>query len=152
MKKRKGMTLVEIIVAVMLMALAFIVIGRLTSARIAQTEALKYHENLRGADSFMYNIYQDYHQCVDYYGKEETGDDRYEFMWDTPTGEVSSITFNMGTAGVHIYEYREEDGTCYFNNNAAFSCRDFIVNGNATFMYVSITLDNGQRLEYQIYR
>lgn len=148
MRKRKGMTIVEVIIALLLMGLAFVVIGRLTGSRIAQTEALEYQNNLRGADSFMYNIYQDFHNCREYTAKSEgTGEDR-----------VTKIQFDMGLDGVHIYEYRVKDRMCYFNNVDQFSCSAFVVNettegtGNQQFLYVSIQLDNGQRLEYQIYR
>lgn len=136
------MTIIEVVVALLLMGLAFVVIGRLTGAKIAQTEGLEYQNNLRAADSFMYNIYQDYHQCVDY-TEEHTG-----------AGEdaVTKLTFNMGTNGIHIYEYRVKDSTCYLNNVPSFTCRAFVVNGNEQFLYVSVQLDNGQRLEYQVYR
>lgn len=152
MKKRKGMTIVEVIIALLLMGLAFVVIGRLTGSRIEQTEALKYQDNLRGADGFMYNIYQDYHQCNNYYGNATDGPDKYEFSTGTGEDRVTKITFDMGLEGVHIYEYRVRDHMCYINNVDAFECRAFVVNGNEQFLYVSIQLDNGQRLEYQIYR
>lgn len=159
MKKRKGMTIIEVVIALLLMGLAFIVIGRLTGSRIAQTEALKYQENMRAADGFLYNIYQDYHQCVDY--EVVTSDNTVNGLQVLST----ELRFNLGTEGVHIYEYRRErqesalvageyieKRACYYNNIESFECNAFDINPNDSFLFVSIQLDNGQRLECTIYR
>ncbi len=142
MKRRKGMTIVEVVVALLLMGLAFIVIGRLTGSRIAQTEGLEYQFDMRAADGYMYGIYQDFHNCNSYTNESSgTGDQR-----------KTTLTFDLGTEGVTIYEFRTGEHKCYYNNIEQFDCTAFTANGNDQFLYVSVQLDSGQRLEYQIYK
>ena len=65
-RRRQGMTMIETIVALLLMAMAILVIGRLTSARIAETEILESQYSVQAVDAFMYGIYQDYHKCLSF--------------------------------------------------------------------------------------
>ncbi len=139
MKKRSGMTIVETIVALFLMALAVIVMARLTSARIAESEHLGYQFEMRAADACMYDIYEKFHSCVD-----------YEVAHDIDTG-VTSLTFNMGTDGSYAWEFRPAEFKMYMNNAEQFRCAAFTAHGDSEKLYVSLKLENGQRLEYHIY-
>ena len=54
-RRRRGMTMIETIVALLLMAMAILVIGRLTSARIAETEILESQYSVQAVDAFTEN-------------------------------------------------------------------------------------------------
>lgn len=138
-KKRKGMTIIETVIALLLMAFAVIVMGRLTSARIAETEHLGYQFEMRSADACMYDIYEKFHSCVS-----------YEITHDRDVG-TTAIAFDMGRSGMFTWEFRAEEYKMYYNNTEQFSCSGFLVNGDSEKLYVSIRLLDGQRLEYNIY-
>lgn len=140
---RKGMTIVEVVVSMLLMALAIIVMGRLTMTRMIESESLNYQYVMQAADGMLYNIYQDFHECNSY-NITHTVDISHEV--DTIT-----IAFDMGSAAAHIYEYDAYTYTFYFNGASQFKCEDFTANGDSQHLYVSLKLANGERLEYTIY-
>lgn len=148
-KTRKGMTVIEIVVALLLMALAIIVMGRLTATRIAETEYLNYQFTMQAADGVLYNVYKDYHACN-------------SFTLDTirphdtnpaadPTLYKTILSFDLGSGGIHIYEYDKETYWLRINGAEQFKCDDFVVNGDTQHLYVSLRLPTGERLEYTIY-
>lgn len=140
---RKGMTIVEVVVSMLLMALAIIVMGRLTQTRMVESESLNYQYIMQAADGALYNIYQDFHEC-----------NSYDIMHTVDIAnniDVTTLAFDMGSAAAHIYEYDQTTYTFYFNGASQFKCEDFTVNGDPQHLYVSLKLANGERLEYTIY-
>lgn len=143
-KVRKGMTIVEVVVSLLLMALAVIVMGRLTETRIIESESLNYQYTMQAADGMLYSIFKDFHECRDY-----TITHDINASSDT---DIFTIAFDMGDAGAHIYAYDQYNYTFYYNGATQFKCEDFMANGDRQHLYVSMKLANGERLEYTIYR
>ena len=138
-KVRKGMTVIEIVVAMLLMALAIIVMGRLTATRIAETESLNYQFTMQAVDGMMYSIYSDFHACRDY------------TVESSPTFTKTILSFDLGSGGIHIYEYDKDTYWFYFNGAQQFKIEDFSAVGDMQHLYVSMKLPNGERLEYTTY-
>ena len=149
-KFRKGMTVIEVVVSLLLMALAVLVMGRLTATRIVETESLNYQYTMQAADGMLYSIYQDFHACRSY---TITRDTRNEDPTDPTkvTRDVFNMSFDMGASGIHIYEYDYLTYHFYFNGAEQFKCEDFIADGNHQRLFVSMKLANGERLEYTTY-
>ena len=147
-RRRQGMTMIETIVALLLMAMAILVIGRLTSARIAETEILESQYSAQAVDAFMYGIYQDYHKCLSFDIVDDPIEDEAGNLLRTLT---KSISFDLGTGGANIYSYDRETGKCYVNGSEVFKCESFVAQGTSQFLYVAVKLQNQKILEFQIY-
>lgn len=165
-RKRKGMTLVETMVALMLMGFAVIVIARLTSARISETEILETQYTVQAVDGFLYNIYQDYHKSKSFeimteplvrVNEDGTETPIYSETPDPITGEYkqlevfSGLAFDMGAYGASLYSYDRKTGGCYVNGSLVFKCENFVAEGTKQFLFVSIKLPNQKVFEYEIY-
>lgn len=149
-KYRKGMTVIEVVVSLLLMALAVLVMGRLTATRIVETESLNYQYTMQAADGMLYSIYQDFHACNSYTITRDTK--REDPSNPTKiTRDVLNVSFDMGASGIHIYEYDYLTYHFYFNGAEQFKCEDFTADGNHQRLFVSMKLANGERLEYTTY-
>ncbi len=135
-KKRSGMTLVETIIALALMGMAVIVMARLTASRIADTENLGKQFAVKAADAYIYGIYQDFHDC-----------NGYEIVRADDDLSQVQLIFDLGSEGSHIYSYSPSDGHAYMNGVMQFPCNAFVLRGTTEELFVSVKLENEQRLE-----
>lgn len=160
--RRKGMTVAELVVAILLLSFAVIVMGRLTMTRIAENESLNYQYTMQAAEGMLYNMYKDFHSCrdvvVDSSPYTATVKDKLTrsgvtyVKGDTLPAVITSISFDLGASGSHVYSFDDFLYTFYYNGASQFKCEDFEVNGDMQHLYVSIRLANGERIEYTIYR
>ncbi len=142
MRSRRGMTLIETIIALLLMALAMIVMLRLTGVRLEETKDLGVQFDVRSADAFMYDIYQDFHVCNDLsVDRVEDSEGRYR----------TTLIFDLGSKGSRTYEYRSATRTAYIDGAKQFKCSSFVVRGTKQHLFVSIKLHGEKRLEYEIW-
>ena len=147
---RKGMTIIEVVVSLLLMALAVVVMGRLTATRIVETESLNYQYTMQAADGMLYSIYQDFHACNSYTIERVTKNEDLTNP-SLVTSDVFTMSFDMGASGIHIYQYDYLTYHFYFNGAEQFKCEDFTASGDPQHLFVSMKLANGERLEYTTY-
>lgn len=154
-KCKKGMTLVETLVALVIMSLGVVVMARLTQASVQQQESLDSQYSLVSIDAVMSDIYHDFHSAEDIKVNKFDG--------------LVSLVFDLGDGVVHLYDWVDEGvesittpgnavnyeasrATFYVNGVNAFKCSGFDAEYNAGNLFISILVDNDKRLEMNVYR
>lgn len=161
-KSRKGMTLLETVIALLILSLAVNVMSKLTSTRIAETEMMDSQYVMLHVDALLAEMYNDFHRCQKFY--VVGGDDPYAVPDDGSGDEEdeaevdpsSMVVFEMGAEGAIVYQYIWDDaksiGTLYRDGVKMFNCRDFQVRGLANNLYVGVRIDGDKRLEMDIFK
>lgn len=140
--QRRGMTLVETLVSLVIFSLGVIVMARITSAKVQEQANLDSQYELISMDAMMSDIYHDFHACesiaVNSSGSGDT--------------QVVNLTFDLGDGIVHIYDWFAADSTFYFNGVEQFKCYGMeasYLSGNLT---VALFTESDKRLEMDIYK
>lgn len=157
-RKRRGMTLVETIIALIIMALGVVVMARITQSSVQQQASIDSQYTLISIDAVMSDIYHDFH-AAETIQVTKTG---------SGVGETISLVFDLGEGVVHLYDwvYEGEDvtvlengkeikvdkATFYVNGKKAFDCAGFEVTYLSGELYVAIHVEGDKRLEMTIYR
>lgn len=143
--KKKGMSVVEAIAALLILTLSVMVMARLTALKMSEQTTLEDQYIVNNVDAYFSYIYSDFHNCQSL--KIEETDD------GSGLGTVM-LTFVMrDTAlGSIIYSYEEQTGYCYRNGIQHFKCNSFDVAGSIQNLSVSIKLPNEKRMEMNIFR
>lgn len=147
-RPRKGMTIIETVIALFLLGFAVIVMTRLTSARITEAEVLNAQFNIQAADAYMYGIYQDFHRCNNFVIVDDPITDDTGTVLRTIT---KSLSFDLGAEGIHIYSFDYDLGKAYLNGAEVFPCNSFVARGTLQSLYVSVKLENQKIIEFEIY-
>lgn len=158
LKKRKGMTLVETIVSLVILALGVIVMARITQASVQQQESIDSQYSLLSIDAVMSDIYHDFHaaQTIQV-NKSGSG-----------KGAIVSLVFDLGEGLVHLYDWVNEGekkttlengrevisnaAAFYINGEKAFDCAGFEASYMSGELYVAILVEGDKRLEMTIYK
>lgn len=138
-KARKGTTLVETVIALMLLALAVVVMTALTGSKVDQQYSMEAQYSLQAVDAFMYSVYTDFHNC--------------ETFVITETGSGgASLLFDMGNSKSTLYEYRASEKKVYIQGVEAFSCSNLIAHGAGNSLYLAVRLPSERILEMDIFK
>lgn len=141
-QRRRGMTLVETLVALIIMALGVIVMARITAAKVQEQTSIDSQYVLLNIDAVLSDIYHDFHaaEVVNAY-ESGTGDDL-----------VVSLNFDLGDGVVRLYAWVAKTGKLYVNGIEQFSCSAFEVRYTADNLYVAVRTPNEKRLDIDIFR
>lgn len=139
--KRRGTTLVETIIALIVMGLAVNVMTRLTAVRLTEQESLDNQYVMVALDSYLSDIYHSFHAC-----------DSYTIETNDHTG-YCRITFQISAdVGAAMYEFQPATGKCYFNGIEQFECSEFKAVGTMYGIYISVKLPHEREIELNIYK
>lgn len=138
-KRRRAVSLVETIAAVMIMSLLMITIARLSAMELSEVDSIDAQYSMLAADAFMADIYDDFHAAVSYSFTESSAGQR-------------SLSFVKPDGSATIYSYSPADLACYKNGVFQFDASRFEVIGTTASMTVSVKLPNERLLQYTIYR
>lgn len=142
-KARRGMSLIETLVALVIFSLAIIVMARVTSIKIAEQSNIDSQYIMINVDGFMADLYHTFHRCngvtVTDYG-----------------GGSCSLSFDLGAEGSMIVEYIYDastlTGTVYQNGVVQFKAAGFEVRSAANNLYVAVKISGERKLDMDIYR
>lgn len=157
-KKRKGMTLVETIVSLVIMALGVIVMARITQTSVQQQASIDSQYTLLSIDAVMSDIYHDFHAAQTIQVNES----------GSGVGKTVSLMFDLGDGVMHLYDWVYEGektttlengktlvsdtATFYVDGKKAFDCTSFEASYLSGELYVAIQVESDKRLEMTIYR
>ena len=152
-RKRKGMTLVETIVALIIMSLGVVVMARITATKVQEQSAIDSQYILLNIDAMLSDIYHDFHAAEEIQVHDNTGGSLTE-------GASISLTFDLGDGVVHLYDWIIEPnasaggttGVFYYNGDRQFNCSGFEVRYTAGNLYVAFVTDGERRLDMDIFR
>ena len=139
-KKRKGLSIIETMISVILMALAVIVMARLTAIKVAEQSHIDSSYSMFTADAYLSDIYHDFQSAV--FITSEYNED---------TGRCK-LTMDMGVETIKLYEFLPETGYCYLNGVQQFECSAMEVRSAKDSLYVALRLPDSRRLEIDIYK
>lgn len=148
-RKRKGMTLVETLVALVIMSLGVIVMARITASKVQETASIDSQYTLLSIDATLSDIYHDFQIAKEIKVSPEEDDT----STSTSTSDrIVSLAFDLGDGIVHLYDWFSETGKFYYNGIEQFSCTEFEVRYNSDNLYVAIRTPNEKRLELDVFR
>lgn len=171
---RRGFSLVETIVALLILSMAIIIIATLTGARIRQQEDIEYQVSYQAVDAFFYSVYNDFHTCESFLvatTKEQTGTDAegnpvyadevsgvtlnfvFTEMVDVEPGEDGEPAY-QGKTKLYTYQWDKDRnrGVMYQGAYELFECSALEVRGVARNLYMSVRLPSDKTLEMDIYK
>lgn len=136
-KKKKGFSLIEAIVSVVLMSVAVtVMLGIISIKSKIDVDITKQHTVVE-ADAFLSDMYNDFYAA--------------DSINIAESGTIVSITFNKGT-DVNVYEYDSDARACFKNGEERFTCEGLNATASSTNLYVSLKFEGDQMLELDIYK
>ena len=146
-KAKKGATLIETVIALVILSLAVIVMTNITALKVNEQKDLDSQYVIVNVDALFSDMYRDFHNCTRFEvieSEEEDPNDRtYTISMDLPTGFV-------------LYEYIPNatgtGGEIYVNGAKFLSCRGIQVIPTSNSLYVAVIVNNERRLDMQIYK
>lgn len=140
-RRRKGTTLVETVISVIILSLAVMVMVEITQTKVNEQAGIDAQYSLLTVDGYLSDIYHDFHSA---YNVTVTS--------DSVTGDCR-IVFDLGAAlGASIYEFDSVTRCCYKNGADQFKCLKMEATGAANTLYVGIKLPGEQLLDINIYK
>lgn len=138
-RRRRGMTLVETVIALLLLSLAVLVMTRLTGSKVDHQANLSSQYAIQAVDTFFYDVYNDFHNCSAF-TVTQNGDGSYIMLFD------------LGDANRSLYEFKASEKAVYVKGVEVFKCSNMEVRGAGNSLYVSIRLPSERTLEMDIFK
>ena len=138
--RKRAFSLIETMISVILLALAVIVMARLTSVKIAEQANIDSSYSMFTAEAFLSDIFHDFQRAstISSEYQEDTGRCR--------------LTMEMSDNTIKLYEYVPDAGYCYIDGVQQFECTGMEVRSARDSLYVSVKLPNSRRLEMDVYK
>lgn len=138
-RSRKGYTLIETVAAIAIMGLMMVALGRVTMVKLADQDSIDAQYDVLAADTFLADIYNDFHSCVKFDVSE------------TALGNTQ-LVFNQLDGEVNIYAFYPDARECRKNGYPQFKAQSMVVQGAGNNLVVSVKLPDERVLELSIYR
>jgi len=130
--------MIETIASVVLLGIMLVVIGHVALTEITDSSHLDAQYAILSADTFLSDIYTDFHSAQD-----------YEYVERTSGPELS---FMMPDGLENVYSYSPVTGWCYKNGVEQFMAKRFKVVGATNNLNVEVKLPSERILELNMYR
>ena len=138
-RRRRGFTMIETVACVAILGLLTIAMGRVSMIKLNNQDSIDRQYSVLAADSFMADIYKDFHEAIS-----------YDFI-ESPAGQ-RMLTFVKADGTSSVYSLDPTSGGCYKDGVWQFAATQFEVVGTTENLTVSIKLPNERLLDYSIYR
>lgn len=138
--RRKGFSVLETIISVLLLSLAIITMIRLTAVKISEQASIDSNYSMFTADAFLSDIYRDFHNASEITSTA-----------DETTGRCK-LNMELTDGTIKLYEFIPETGYCYINGVEQFLCSSMTVRSARDSLYVAIRLPNSKIMEIDIYK
>lgn len=139
MRKRKGVSFIELIIYMLLTSFAFTLVVQSTNYKIANEKSIDVQYDVAAVDSYIVNIYRDFHEAMGVsVEKEDNG--------------ITMLMFTMNDGSSETYSFSLNDQACYRNGLKQFDAQSMTVLKSTGQLFVTIKLEDERLFEFNIYR
>lgn len=138
-RRRKGMTLVETVIAILLLSLAVLVMARLTGVKVDHQANLSSQYSIQAVDAFFYDVYNDFHNAS-----------TFSVTQNTDGGYI--MLFDLGDGNRSLYEFKASEKAMYSKGMEVFKCSNLEIRGAGNSLYVAVRLPSERVLEMDIFK
>lgn len=138
-RKRGGLSMIEMIACLVLMAMMLVIIGKVSLARTQDSMNIDAQYRILAADGWLADIYRDYHAAT-----------AINYVRNDATGE-NDLHFTMLDGSENVYSFSSETGYCYTNGVEQFQATRFEVTGTGRNIDVSVKIPSERLLTINIY-
>ncbi len=133
------MSLVETIIALLILSLAVLVMAKITAVKMEETSSIDAQYAVNAVDAFFSDVYHDFHRSVSYSAIENAGAQTVMLQFDCPDGPI-------------LYEFNGVTKQMYRNGGVLFDCRTAIMRVTGNNVYISVRLPNEKVMEFDVFR
>lgn len=136
--RRRGLSMIETIASMVLLAIMMTVIGHMALTRITDSAHVDAQYAILSADTFLADIYTDFHSAQDFEYVEGSAGPQLSFM--------------MPDGLENVYSFSPITNKCYKNGVEQFTATRFRVIGATNNLNVEVKLPSERLLTLNMYR
>ena len=137
--KRKGVSIIETVGALIIFGLLAITVTRIASMKLVVQADIDAQYAVLAADGYMADIYSDFHKCSSY------SVDEYA------SGQII-LTFTKDDGENNVYSFDPTSEVCMKNGAPKFKAKRFTVDGTNNSLVVTIKLPDERLMDFNIFR
>ena len=143
LKRRRGMSLVETVTALVIFSFAVVIMGRITAVKLEEQVNIDSQYVMVKIDAFLSDIYHQYRAS-----------DGVSIGANSRGG--TTLMLDMGADGTYIADFIPGDagttGKMYVNGVEMFSAAEFTATSAGNNLYVSVKVTGDRALDIDIYK